>query len=137
MKVNILKKKCKTVPQSLIFIYWTKLIIKKNTTINIKIVNTTYIKKLNKKYRNLNKETDVLTFKNKNISTLGDIIICKDIINNKKQNNIKNWQKTTIHSLLHLLNYNHLNNIENNIMNNIQNKIGMSGIEPPTIATSK
>ena len=44
-------------------------------------MNKKEIQKLNKKYRGINKPTDVLSFsaaKNKNI--FGDIIICKEII---------------------------------------------------------
>jgi probable rRNA maturation factor len=76
------------------------------------------IKKLNKKFRNKNKSTDVLSFpteKNLNIkknSYLGDIIISYEFMNKPK--NINNFEfknkviKIFIHGFLHLLNYDHI-----------------------------
>mgnify|MGYP006146766251 CR=1 FL=1 len=76
------------------------------------------IQKLNKKFRNKNKSTDVLSFpfeKKFNVkkhSYLGDIIISFDFMNNPKT--INNFEfknkviKIFIHSFLHLLGYDHV-----------------------------
>ncbi len=112
---------------------------KKNKTLNIKITNEKEIKILNKKYRNINKSTDVLTFKNetlyKNTKEIGSIILCPKIMF-KKHKKIY-FKKTIIHSILHILNYDHIEYKDFIIMLDIEKKIGMSGIEPPTITTSK
>ena len=122
-------KKCK----DLLKIYILKnKIIKKNYGINIIILSKKEIKILNKKYRKVNKETDILTFSNDiQINLLGDIILCMEVIENTYIN------KTLIHGILHLLEYNHIQLTDAKIMHQVENKIGMSGIEPPTITTSK
>ena len=111
-----------------------KTFIKKHININIIITNKNNIKSLNKKYRHKKKATDILTFKdiiNKKI--YADILICKKIMNERN----KNLNKAIIHGILHLLNYTHNNNYDEKIMKKLEKIIGMSGIEPPTITTSK
>ena len=71
------------------------------------------IKKLNKRFRKKNKETDVLSFPIKshfNKNYKGDIAICYEIINlrSKKTNFNIEFDKMWIHGLLHLLGYNHV-----------------------------
>ena len=72
---------------------------------------------MNKKFRNKNKSTDILSFPSekkfnfKNNSYLGDIIISFEFMNNPKT--INNFEfrnkviKTFIHGFLHLLGYDH------------------------------
>lgn len=106
-------------------------LIKKNTirnNIETKNVNKYIIKALNKRYRKKNNPTDILTFREINIFY---IIICIDLI---KKNKI---DKILIHGVLHLIGYDHKKLKDEKIMNKIGFKIGMSGIEPPTITTSK
>ena len=96
------------------------------------MINKKQIKILNKKYRQVNKETDILTFENKHDKTnLGDLFLCKQVIKNDYM------QRTLIHGILHLLGYDHSRKLDAKIMNMLERKIGMSGIEPPTITTSK
>lgn len=140
MTINIINKKNYTkIPNKKHLTTWTHQIIKKCLNININITNKLHIKILNKKYRNINKFTDILTFKNEYIikNTVGDIIICKQLIKKNKHNTFENWHNIITHGLLHLLNYDHKKNYDNYIMCSIQKKIGMSGIEPPTTTTSK
>ena len=80
--------------------------------------NNRHIKKLNKKFRNKNKPTDILSFpseKNFNIKKspyLGDIIISYEFMNKPK--NLDNLEfknkviKIFIHGFLHILGYNHI-----------------------------
>jgi probable rRNA maturation factor len=92
--------------------------IKKKVGLTILLSNNRRIKKLNKKFRNKNKSTDILSFpfkKNINIkkpSYLGDIIISYEFINKPKAlNNLefkKNLIKIFIHGFLHLLGYDHI-----------------------------
>lgn len=111
-------------------IYWRKKLIKDKSIIFFKNINKKYIKKINKKYRNKNKPTDVLSFNGEN-NILGNILFSPQMINKKDKD------KIIIHAILHLLNYNHEFKKDEKIMINIEEKIGMSGIEPPTITTSK
>lgn len=109
-----------------------KKIIKKYIKINI--IYKKNIKIINKKFRKKNKITDVITFKyTKNKTVLADIFIYKKIIIKKN----KNIKKIIIHSMLHILSYDHTSLKDNKIMTNLEKVIGMSGIEPPTITTSK
>jgi len=90
-----------------------KLLKKKNFQFTLLLTNKTIIKKLNKKFRKKNKETDVLSFPMKshfNKNYKGDIAICYEIINfrSKKTNFSIEFDKMWIHGLLHLLGYNHV-----------------------------
>lgn len=137
MKVNIINKIPNKIKNKILNTIKCILKNKKNKTINIKITTAINIKILNKKYRGKNKETDVLTFKNENIklhNDIGTIILCPKIMKKTKKNY---WETTLIHSILHMLNYDHLKNKDFVIMSKLEKKLGMSGIEPPTITTSK
>ena len=108
---------------------------KKNITFTILLTNSLGMKKLNKKFRNCNKPTDVLSFpflssnnlkltKQKKIY-LGDIATSYEIINSrsKKNNFLLEFDKVWIHGLLHLVGYNHVVNKDYFKMNNIEKKI--------------
>ena len=92
--------------------------VKKKVSLTVLLSNNKNIKKLNKKFRNKNKITDVLSFpaeKKINIkknSYLGDIIISYQFINKpKKLTNLEFKKKTAkifIHGFLHLLGYDHI-----------------------------
>ena len=92
--------------------------IKKKISFTILLSNNKNIKKLNKKFRNKNKATDILSFpaeKKFNIKKnpyLGDIIISYDFINKPKLlTNLefkKKLIKIFIHGFLHLFGYNHV-----------------------------
>ena len=80
--------------------------------------NNKSIKKLNKKFRNKNNPTDVLSFpfekkvKIKNNSYLGDIVISYNFMNKPKNQKINFFKKkvikTFIHGFLHLLSFDHI-----------------------------
>ena len=89
-----------------------KSLKKKNFQFTLLLTNKTIIKKLNKRFRKKNKETDVLSFPIKNDfnkNYKGDIAICYEIINlrSKKTNFNIEFDKIWIHGLLHLLGYDH------------------------------
>ena len=90
-----------------------KSLKKVNFQFTLLLTNKTFIKKLNKKFRKKNKETDVLSFpikSNFNKNYKGDIAICYEIINSrsKKTNFDFEFDRIWIHGLLHLLGYNHI-----------------------------
>lgn len=75
-------------------------------TISLAFVSKEEIKKLNKKYRGKNKPTDVLSFDLKEKNYLGEVVICPEVVKEKKEDIIKIF----IHGILHLCGYNHEKN---------------------------
>ena len=106
-----------------------------NITFTILLTNSLTLKKLNKKFRNKNKVTDVLSFpffsiKNiklikKNNSYIGDVAISYEIINSRSVDNnfFIEFDKVWVHGLLHLIGYNHIKNKDYFKMNRIEKKI--------------
>ena len=92
--------------------------IKKKVSLTILLSNNRNIKKLNKKFRNKNNATDVLSFPSekkfdiKKSSYIGDIVVSYDFINRPKTSSIKEFKnkvtKIFIHGFLHLLGYDHM-----------------------------
>ena len=108
---------------------------KKNIIFTILLTNSTEIKKLNKKFRNKNKPTDVLSFpyfsyknlkkiKDKNLY-IGDIAVSYEIIKfrSKKNNFSLEFDKVWVHGFLHLLGYDHIKNKDYSKMIKIEKKI--------------
>ena len=107
----------------------------KNITFTILLTNSLNMKKLNKKFRNRNKPTDILSFpffssnnlkliKQKNFY-IGDIAASYEIINShsKKNNFISEFDKVWVHGLLHLLGFGHIKNKDYFKMNRIEKRI--------------
>ena len=90
------------------------------------------MKKLNKKFRNYNKSTDVLSFpfflknnlkfKKEKKLYIGDIAVSYEIINSrsKKNNFLLEFDKVWVHGFLHLMGYNHIKNKDYFTMNRIE-----------------
>ena len=107
----------------------------KNITFTILLTNSLNMKTLNKKFRNRNKPTDVLSFpffslnslksiKQKNFN-IGDIAASYEIINlhSKKNNFASEFDKAWVHGLLHLIGYDHIRNRDYYKMNKIEKRI--------------
>ena len=92
--------------------------IKKKISFTILLSNNKNIKKLNKKFRNKNKTTDILSFPSekkidiKKSPYIGDIIVSYEFINKPKILNSLEFKnkvaKIFIHGFLHLLGYDHI-----------------------------
>ena len=92
--------------------------IKKKISFTILLSNNKNIKKLNKKFRNKNKSTDILSFpseKKLNIKKspyIGDIVISYEFMNKPKVLSALEFKskvtKIFIHGFLHLLGYDHI-----------------------------
>lgn len=92
----------------------------KNAYFSIIFVDETEIRKLNKEYRGIDKVTDVISFAlednadliNNNLRILGDIYICipraKEQAKNYGHSIKRELSFLTIHGLLHLLGYDHM-----------------------------
>ena len=93
--------------------------IKKKVSLTLLLSNNKNIKRLNKKFRNKNKSTDVLSFpfeKKLNIKEspyIGDIVISYEYMNKPKNLSALEFRskvsKIFIHGFLHLLGYDHIN----------------------------
>lgn len=114
--------------------------IKDNFIIDLDFVSATKIKQINKQYRNIDKETDVLSFaflelkkgeikiKSKQPQFLGEIIISTHKIEAqaKEFNHSFTYELAYLylHGLLHLLGYDHVHNEkEKKIMFTLEDKI--------------
>ena len=92
--------------------------IKKKVSFTILLSNNKNIKKLNKKFRNKNKSTDVLSFPSetklniKKSPYIGDIVISYEFMNKPKALSALEFKdkvtKIFIHGFLHLLGYDHI-----------------------------
>ena len=107
----------------------------KNIIFTILLTNSLNMKKLNKKFRNHNKSTDVLSFpffllndlkliKEKKFY-IGDIATSYEIINfrSKKKNFLFEFDKVWVHGLLHLVGYKHVKNKDYFKMHRIEKRI--------------
>jgi len=102
---------CKSFPKKYRF-------FNKKLLLTLLLSNNKNIKKLNKKFRNKNKPTDILAFpfeskiKKKKELYLGDIIISYNFMDRPKNQSLTLFKdkviKTFIHGFLHLLNFNHV-----------------------------
>ena len=107
----------------------------KNIIFTILLTNSLNMKKLNKKFRNRSKSTDVLSFPYflsnnlklpyKKSTYIGDVATCYEIINirSKKDNFQLEFDKAWVHGFLHLLGFNHIKNKGYFKMKGIEKKI--------------
>ena len=112
-----------------------KFLKKKNITFTILLTNSLNMKKLNKKFRKLNKSTDVLSFpslSSKNLKLIkekkiyiGDIATSYEIIylRAKKNNFLSEFDKVWVHGFLHLLGFDHVKNQDYYKMSKIEKRI--------------
>ena len=92
--------------------------IKKKVSLTILLSNNINIKKLNKKFRNKNKSTDVLSFPSekkiniKKLTYIGDIAVSYEFMNKPNALSVLEFKskvtKVFIHGFLHLLGYDHI-----------------------------
>ena len=113
----------------------TKFSKGKSITFTILLTSSLNMKKLNKKFRNRNKPTDVLSFPSLRLNDLklikkksiyiGDLAISYEIINSRsgKNNFPLEFDKVWIHGFLHLIGYNHIKDKDYFKMNKIEKKI--------------
>ena len=108
---------------------------KRRFSLTILLTDNSKMKYLNKKFRNRNNTTDVLSFPNldpvdlkKKINTkiyLGDIALSYEIINRRSKNSNFNMEfdKMWVHGYLHLLGYDHKKIKNYKAMKRIEDKI--------------
>jgi probable rRNA maturation factor len=98
----------------------------------IRIVDKLEIQNLNKIYRNKDQTTNVLSFPSDlpieiDESTLGDVVICTDVVANEAKAQNKTFEHhlihMAIHGTLHLLGYDHVEESDANKMESLEIEI--------------
>ncbi len=138
MKINFINFKnfCLKNKINKIFSYAVSDLNFSGFSVNLKMCSVQEIRYLNNKFRNLDRETDVLSFpnlnfENKKISSkdlsaeldletglvsLGDIVICKDVAKRQAKEYGHSYKRElyflALHGLLHLIGYDHENEKE-------------------------
>ena len=101
---------------------------------NVIIVDNEYIHKLNRDYRNIDRETDVITFAleddktfNPDIRILGDVYISIDKAKSQSEEYGHSLKRElcflAVHGMLHLLGYDHMEKEDERVMFNLQEEI--------------
>lgn len=106
-----------------------------NVMFNVIIVDNEEIHKINKQYRNIDRETDVIsfaleddkTFNRSDIRILGDIYISIDKVKSQSVEYGHSFKRElyflAVHGLLHLLGYDHMKEEDEKVMFGKQNEI--------------
>ncbi len=123
------------VPHLKDFELWIDTIIKKHGSffqVSIEIVNYATSQNLNKTYRNIDKPTNVLSFPLElpefvQEDLIGDLAICAAIVEEEAKAQKKplndHWAHLTIHGVLHLLGYDHIDDSDAQIMEDLEIKL--------------
>lgn len=101
---------------------------------NVIIVDNEYIHKLNREYRNIDRETDVITFAleddktfNPDIRILGDVYISIDKAKSQSieygHSLLRELCFLAVHGMLHLLGYDHMEKKDEEVMFSLQEEI--------------
>lgn len=114
---------------------------KPDAEVTIRLVEATESQSLNLAYREKDKPTNVLSFEFDappmiELPLLGDLVICKEIIEQEAQEQNKplhnHWAHMVVHGTLHLLGYDHIINEEAKVMESLEKHILASlGIDDP------
>lgn len=103
-----------------------------NVEITIRIVDVEEMTELNQMYRKKSGPTNVLSFPAEiddsfNIPLLGDIVICAPVIEREASEAdidlLAHWAHMVVHGTLHLLGYNHEEEVEAEVMESLETKI--------------
>lgn len=114
---------------------WLNAVVKRfqdSAEVTIRIVDNEEIQQLNNDYRGKNKPTNVLSFpfevpEGIELDLLGDLIICKQVVEHEAQEQQKpltaHWAHMVIHGTLHLLGYDHIIDEEAEEMEGLETEI--------------
>ena len=114
-----------------------------NAEVTVRVVDELESQELNRDYRGKDKPTNVLSFPFEappgiDINLLGDLIICKQVVEREaiEQNKplISHWAHMVVHGCLHLLGYDHIEDQEAEEMESLETQIMKSmGYSDPYI----
>ena len=131
------------VPDMVLLQTWaTAAYLEKNSAIVSLLINSAdEIQQLNKQYREKDKATNVLSFpmqspQEVDISLLGDVVLCAEIIKQEAEAQHKtqqaHWAHMVIHGMLHLQGYDHVDDDEAQEMEQLEIEILKKlGIDSP------
>ncbi len=115
--------------------------LNKDFELTIRVVDNSESQQLNHQYRNKNKPTNVLSFpfevpEGIELNLLGDLVICSDIVASEALEQNKaitdHWAHLVIHGCLHLLGYDHIQEVEAEEMESLEIQLLASlGIDNP------
>ncbi len=110
--------------------------ISENAEVSLSIVDKETIHKLNKDYRNVDRETDVLSFpldeegfdnEGNPLILLGDIVICLDVAEDQAADFGHSLEREIMylicHSTLHLLGYDHIEEDDKKVMRSKEKEV--------------
>jgi len=111
------------VPSERQFEQWAEVVLREYDSAEfvIRLVGIEESRQLNGRYRNVDKATNVLSFcaelpPELGLHQLGDIVICAPLVCSEAVEQKKpiqsHWAHLTVHGILHLLGYDHLNDQE-------------------------
>ncbi|SFE11664.1 rRNA maturation RNase YbeY [Nitrosomonas sp. Nm166] len=116
---------------------WVKAALLQNAEIVLRIVDEAEGRELNQQFRNKDYATNVLTFVYDDMQPLtGDIVLCAPIVSQEAQQQHKkllaHYAHLTVHGVLHLQGYDHIENAEAAVMEQIETQIlARLGYEDP------
>jgi probable rRNA maturation factor len=105
---------------------------KKDFELTIRLVEISESQALNLQYREKDKPTNVLSFpfevpEGIELDLLGDLVICADIVAQEAKEQHKelhhHWAHMVIHGCLHLLGYDHIDDVEATEMEALETKL--------------
>ncbi|PCH55006.1 MAG: rRNA maturation RNase YbeY [Legionellales bacterium] len=126
----------KTLPHPIQFKNWALATLHDQNIViadlTIRIVDKQEMQLLNKQFRAIDKPTNVLTFPYEPMpgiqsSTLGDIVICADVVEYEaaqcQKDYLAHWAHMVIHGCLHLLEFDHIDSADADIMETLEIKL--------------
>ncbi len=107
---------------------WVKAALLQEAEIALRIVNEAEGYDLNNSYRGKKYATNVLTFVYDDTQPLsGDIVLCADVVEKEAQQQQKDlaahYAHLTVHGVLHLQGYDHIDDAEAAVMENLETEI--------------
>ncbi len=126
------------------FMLWVKTALPTSDEkfeITIRIVDERESYALNSKYRGQDKPTNVLSFPFEapmeiEIPLLGDLVICKQVVDfeatKQKKPLFHHWAHITIHGILHLCGYDHINDDEAEEMEAVETQL-LASLDIPAL----
>jgi probable rRNA maturation factor len=127
----------KGVPAAASFRTWVEAALRgakrrKATELSIRIVDTKEGRTLNREYRNKDYATNVLSFPVElppgvTLPLIGDLAICAPVVareaNEQGKNPRDHWAHMTVHGVLHLLGYDHMEDADAEAMEALETRI--------------
>jgi probable rRNA maturation factor len=115
----------KRVPTRQQFRRWVKAALRRDLICTLRVVNESEGRKLNHAFRNKEYATNVLTFVYDDMGTLsGDIVICAPVVAREAVEQgkllVAHYAHMTIHSILHLQGYDHINKTDAALMEELE-----------------